>query len=341
MRKEGIGYLPDFKNTVETVKVLLNFFKEEKGTIELKYLLESYFGKKDISNNTVRLVQNTLSNYGLIYETQDYVYTVTDRGREWIRKGGEEELLIIIHEHVTYMGELLLELEDKKMSREEIQERAISFCGVKFNNTDITRRLQIFKSTGMVNMNRQKKYCLTYKGRDFLSKLELDGNSQTVSEKENKTEQNIIEKESLKPLIVEKQDEYNIIKNLYKTVVYYFANRKSNSSVDFDAEIKSNIPEIQSVKADVLIYSVRGNKKIPELVIEVVTKETRNKDFLEKLFAYQKMGVKECWMVDYVSENVVIYDWKNGIFNIENINQKIRSKNFPYLNINFTCLQEK
>lgn len=105
MRKDGIGYLPDFKNTVETVKVLLNFFKEEKGTIELKYLLESYFGKKDISNNSVRLVQNTLSNYGLIYETWDYIYTVTDRGREWIKKGGEEELLMIIHEHVTYMGE--------------------------------------------------------------------------------------------------------------------------------------------------------------------------------------------------------------------------------------------
>lgn len=339
MRKDGIGYLPDFKNTVETVKVLLNFFKEEKGTIELKYLLESYFGKKDISNNTVRLLQNTLSNYGLIYETQDYVYTVTDRGREWIKKGGEEELLMIIHEHVTYMGELLLELEGNRMSREEIQERAISFCDVKFSNTDITRRLQIFKSTGMVDMNRQKKYSLTQKGRAFLSRLELDVESQTVSEKQNKADQNAIEKE--KPFIIEKQNEYNIIKNLYKTVVYYFANRKSNSSVDFDAEIKSNIPEIQSVKADVLIYTARENKKIPELVIEVVTEETRNKDFLEKLFVYQKMGVKECWMVDYVSENVVIYDWKNGIFDIENINQKIKSKNFPYLNINFTSLQEK
>lgn len=339
MRKDGIGYLPDFKNTVETVKVLLNFFKEEKGTIELKYLLESYFGKKDISNNTVRLLQNTLSNYGLIYETQDYVYTVTDRGREWIKKGGEEELLMIIHEHVTYMGELLLELEGNRMSREEIQERAISFCDVKFSNTDITRRLQIFKSTGMVDMNRQKKYSLTQKGRAFLSRLELDVESQTVSEKQNKADQNAIEKE--KPFIIEKQNEYNIIKNLYKTVVYYFANRKSNSSVDFDAEIKSNIPEIQSVKADVLIYTARENKKIPELVIEVVTEETRNKDFLEKLFVYQKMGVKECWMVDYVSENVVIYDWKNGIFDIENINQKIRSKNFPDLNINFTSLQEK
>lgn len=339
MRKDGIGYLPDFKNTVETVKVLLNFFKEEKGTIELKYLLESYFGKKDISNNTVRLLQNTLSNYGLIYETQDYVYTVTDRGREWIKKGGEEELLMIIHEHVTYMGELLLELEGNRMSREEIQERAISFCDVKFSNTDITRRLQIFKSTGMVDMNRQKKYSLTKKGRAFLSRLELDVESQTVSEKQNKADQNAIEKE--KPFIIEKQNEYNIIKNLYKTVVYYFANRKSNSSVDFDAEIKSNIPEIQSVKADVLIYTARENKKIPELVIEVVTEETRNKDFLEKLFVYQKMGVKECWMVDYVSENVVIYDWKNGIFDIENINQKIRSKNFPDLNINFTSLQEK
>ena len=339
MRKDGIGYLPDFKNTVETVKVLLNFFKEEKGTIELKYLLESYFGKKDISNNTVRLLQNSLSNYGLIYETQDYVYTVTDRGREWIKKGGEEELLMIIHEHVTYMGELLLELEGNRMSREEIQERAISFCDVKFSNTDITRRLQIFKSTGMVDMNRQKKYSLTQKGRAFLSRLELDVESQTVSEKQNKADQNAIEKE--KPFIIEKQNEYNIIKNLYKTVVYYFANRKSNSSVDFDAEIKSNIPEIQSVKADVLIYTARENKKIPELVIEVVTEETRNKDFLEKLFVYQKMGVKECWMVDYVSENVVIYDWKNGIFDIENINQKIRSKNFPDLNINFACLQEK
>lgn len=46
MRKEGIGYLPQFDNTEHTIYKLLNFYMEKRGRVELRNFLEENFRQK-------------------------------------------------------------------------------------------------------------------------------------------------------------------------------------------------------------------------------------------------------------------------------------------------------
>lgn len=342
MRKEGIGYLPQFDEVVGSMRELLEFFQEERGIIEFSRFVELHFEGKNRSESTIRLLQNTLSNYGLIRETQDYVYVITNLGQQWLRNGSPEELIKIIHDHVSYMGEILLELEEQKLSREEIQNRALQFYDIQFNNTDITRRLQVFKGVGMVAMNRKKIYSLTQKGADFLHNITLEPKKMICEvDNERKEEQeNFVN--SFTEKIFEKLNEDAIIKKLYEKILSYLRNIRSFSEVASYKKIQYKTSKgLKVIKPDVLIYFTNKEQMKLQLVIEIITEETRNSDFLEKLFDYKKIGVEECWMVDYVSGNVMIYDWKNGLFSTNKLSATIESNNFSLLKMDFSRLEEE
>ena len=101
MRKEGIGYLPQFDNTEHTIYKLLNFYMEKRGRVELRNFLEENFRQKKgngWSDNTIRMLQNTLCSYGLIIEVEDYIYVITDEGRHWLNYGSSEDLVILIQD---------------------------------------------------------------------------------------------------------------------------------------------------------------------------------------------------------------------------------------------------
>jgi Uma2 family endonuclease len=51
----------------------------------------------------------------------------------------------------------------------------------------------------------------------------------------------------------------------------------------------------------------RGCKGAPELVIEVVSPSSANRDRNEKKELYEKHGVKEYWLVDYSEKTVEVY----------------------------------
>ena len=46
MRKEGIGYLPQFDNTEHTIYKLLNFYMEKRGRVELRNFLKKISDRK-------------------------------------------------------------------------------------------------------------------------------------------------------------------------------------------------------------------------------------------------------------------------------------------------------
>lgn len=188
MRKEGIGYLPQFDNTEHTIYKLLNFYMEKRGRVELRNFLEENFRQKKgngWSDNTIRMLQNTLCSYGLIKEVEDYIYVITDEGRHWLNYGSSEDLVMLIHDHIKYIGELLGELEQQKMTRVELQKRAEIYYGLKLNNTDLTRRIQILKGTGNVTVNRHKEYMLTETGHDLLKKMRLKLDKRKYVEESN------------------------------------------------------------------------------------------------------------------------------------------------------------
>ncbi|MDO4274964.1 MAG: Uma2 family endonuclease [Eubacteriales bacterium] len=349
MRKESIGYLPKFDEAEDCICDLLEFFKEEKSSIKLEEYVETCYGIKN--RNTIRLLQNTLLNYGLIRETEDYIFVITNEGRQWLQHGGKEELIQIIHEHIAYIGELLEQLEKQKMSREELQNRALQYYGIEFNNTDITRRLQIFKSVGMVRVNRHKQYELTEYGSQFLQKITLEKKTEGIrksSAPQTEKQQEFF----LSPAEVpefelkaatenggKKEDECNIEKiitcGLYEKVIKYIEDYKSFYKVALAAKVQcKGDKNRKELHPDILIYRERNCSRKLVLGIEIVMSNTRNDDFLNKLFLYKCMGFPECWMVDYMFKKILVFDWKNNHFSIHDFDDNLEHKEFKGLLIN-------
>lgn len=77
---------------------------------------------------------------------------------------------------------------------------------------------------------------------------------------------------------------------------------------------KKNVKTPDVLQPDVLIAcdTDKLNKKdkymgTPSLVVEVLSKSTRNYDMVRKLNTYMASGVKEYWIVDSIKEQVILY----------------------------------
>lgn len=68
------------------------------------------------------------------------------------------------------------------------------------------------------------------------------------------------------------------------------------------------------------IYVMCGSNKnlgekdirVPDMVVEITSPETRNRDYLIKLNRYMLSGVKECWIVDTKESKVKVYTMPDG-----------------------------
>ena len=69
-------------------------------------------------------------------------------------------------------------------------------------------------------------------------------------------------------------------------------------------------PDI-SVICDHDKISDRGCEGAPDLVIEIISPSTRDKDYGTKMAAYKKAGVKEYWIIDDI-EDVIVQYFFNG-----------------------------
>ncbi|MBQ6496769.1 MAG: Uma2 family endonuclease [Firmicutes bacterium] len=50
----------------------------------------------------------------------------------------------------------------------------------------------------------------------------------------------------------------------------------------------------------------------PDLVIEILSPSTRDRDLIDKLYKYQNGGVREYWIVDPAKERIIVYDFAHG-----------------------------
>ena len=211
MMKHNIGYLPNMGKARETIKKCLEFYSEEQDNRKSRHFFESTFGT--INDNTLRLVQNTLKNYELIMESDDYVYKTTKLGKDWLKFPQYEALIRILDEHVEFIGDLLVELRKNDYTSKELMEVAKCNYGIILHESDMVRRLQILRDAEIVKMNRHKKYSLTESGKKFL------GNSkpfEVVERKEDvKFVDNNIRKQNQKNSFINNRHNDNQSKFLY------------------------------------------------------------------------------------------------------------------------------
>lgn len=166
MMKKNIGYLPDFRNARENIIQILSFFDRESSLREFIDFFVDRYGRK--SDNTIRLTLNTIINYGLLVETDDFMFQVSSLGAEWMKNPTSEELIRIIDDHVDFIGDLLKELEGKMLSAEKLIAIADQKYEVQLSGPDFSRRCQVLKDAGLIKMNRRKLYSLTSEGEKFI-----------------------------------------------------------------------------------------------------------------------------------------------------------------------------
>ena len=70
-------------------------------------------------------------------------------------------------------------------------------------------------------------------------------------------------------------------------------------------------PDI-SVICDKSKLDEKGCHGAPDWVIEIVSQSSRSRDYLTKLFKYQTAGVREYWIVDPISNQVIVYQFETG-----------------------------
>ena len=93
--KKNIGYLPLMGQAKETIIRILLFYMKPKSKIEFNKFFDQYFPKK--SEATKRLTQNTLVNYGLIEEIEDFVFVTSNLGKKWLQSKSDLELILILN----------------------------------------------------------------------------------------------------------------------------------------------------------------------------------------------------------------------------------------------------
>jgi Uma2 family endonuclease len=74
-----------------------------------------------------------------------------------------------------------------------------------------------------------------------------------------------------------------------------------------DKDIKTVIQPDLVVVCDLKKLDERGCKGVPDLVIEVISPFSEHRDRKIKRGLYEKAGVKEYWLIDYMEKTVEIY----------------------------------
>ena len=88
----------------------------------------------------------------------------------------------------------------------------------------------------------------------------------------------------------------------------------------------------------------KGYKGAPDLIIEIVSQSTKNRDYIQKLNLYNTYGVKEYWIVNPKSLTISVYKSDESGFSdtdIYTFNDKVKVNIFDDLEIDFSGLFTK
>ena len=96
-------------------------------------------------------------------------------------------------------------------------------------------------------------------------------------------------------------------------------------------EYDMKVDQYNVYRPDVSIYC-KGQESIPEIVFEILSASTKQRDLMVKPARYKAAGVKEYWIIDPESHTVIVHTFIAGDtdeINIYNVNATIQSKVLP------------
>lgn len=112
-----------------------------------------------------------------------------------------------------------------------------------------------------------------------------------------------------------------------------------------EEEIKTVLQPDISIICDKWKLDRKGCLGAPDMVVEIISPATVEKDMREKLYTYERFGVKEYWIVHPIDRIVMIFKLdstkKYGRPETYSFKEKVPVKSLPGLSIDLSSLPEK
>lgn len=102
--------------------------------------------------------------------------------------------------------------------------------------------------------------------------------------------------------------------------------RETTCKVLFEYDIKF---QGDIFKPDIIVFCRNQDEMPPEIIAEILSPSTRQRDLLVKLVKYQAMGIKEYWIVDPKMKSITVHDFINQSAETYGIGETIYSKAIP------------
>jgi len=115
------------------------------------------------------------------------------------------------------------------------------------------------------------------------------------------------------------------------TTMYKIVKERDLGKVFYEFDVRLGDENV--VRPDIIFISKERESIIkdhwiegaPELVVEIVSSVSKTKDFIVKRELYERSGVKEYWIIDPETKEVVLLENDNGHFKLKCHGKKCRS----------------
>lgn len=169
-RRQALSYVPKTPegSSIEAIRSLTQSFIPKSTRSEFQQLCASLFGIKPTSANAA---MTTLRALGLIEPVSRYAFSATTAAQEWVASRNDQDLVRIMHTHVSFIGELLREIEAEPTAS-GLARRACEQYGLpRPDVAGVRARLQILREAGLVTDLDHTRHVLTVLGRAFRDDL--------------------------------------------------------------------------------------------------------------------------------------------------------------------------
>ncbi|TCI37629.1 hypothetical protein EVJ29_06290 [Exiguobacterium sp. SH4S7] len=178
-RKNGFGYCPgsvhDMHNTILDYLLMMNTPTDFATISEYSSVT---FG---ISESSTRAFISTLINFNFIERQTKTLFTTTNLGKQFPSQNFELDFSFCVNDKVTFVFEILLELEKKDLSVKDLTIISkVSFNFPSENSTEINKRLHILKNAQLIQETGYNHYGLTHRGELLCKQLKAFSKNKAV-----------------------------------------------------------------------------------------------------------------------------------------------------------------
>ena len=131
------------------------------------------------------------------------------------------------------------------------------------------------------------------------------------------------------------REHQEISSNLHFSLRLQLRNTQCRSLYEMDIKFNDNV-----YKPDMMVFCDK-HTELPEIVFEILSPSTRQRDLRIKVLKYEEMGVKEYWIIDPKVKTITVHDFVNDTAETYGIHDTVKSLARPEIRVAVETLFEE